>query len=232
MSARRLALLLAGAALLAPAAPAAAQSPTTLVVIETAEVRATPDTAIVSASIRRVAGRAAVARRRVERSLAVKLRALAALGVTRTDIRTDEISSFRIRSRGRTLFRAATSLRIRTTDLPRLERILGALGGADLEGPEFSVSDSTAARQEATRVALDRARRRADAAAAAVGLRVAGIRRVDLNPEFGYGAASIDFLSGEDESTAGGGGTNPPITVEPGQEEITVAVAVIYDLAP
>ena len=189
-------------ALLAPAAPAAAQDPTTLVVVETADVRATPDTAEVGATIRRADRSAAAARRRVERALAAKLRRLAALGVPRTDIRTESISSFRTRRHGRTVYRASTSLRIRTTDIARLPGILRALGGADLDGPEFSVSDSTVARQDATRLALERARRRADAAAAALGLRVAAIRKVDLNPEW-----AID-TGGSDDSASSGGGSS------------------------
>ena len=172
MPARRLIPLLAAAALLAPAATATAQDPTTLVVVETADVRAAPDTAQVGATIRRADRSAAAARRRVERALATKLRRLAALGVPRADIRTEAIESFRSRRKGRTTYRASTSLRIRTTDLDRLPAILGALAGADLSGPEFSISDSTAARAEATQLALQRARRRADAAAAALGLRV------------------------------------------------------------
>ena len=231
MSARRLIPLLATVALLAPAAPAAAQDPTTLVVVETADVRATPDTAEVSAAIRRADRTAARARRRVERALTAKLRRLAALGVPRTDIRTESISSFRTRRHGRTVYRASTSLRIRTTDLARLPAILRALGGADLDGPEFSISDSTVARQEATRLALERARRRADAAATALGLRVTAIRKVDLNPEW-----AIDTGGSDDSASSGGGsddsGSSAPIRVEPGQEQVTVAVAVIFALAP
>ena len=158
-------------------------------------------------------------------------RRLAALGVPRTDIRTESISSFRTRRHGRTVYRASTSLRIRTTDLARLPAILRALGGADLDGPEFSISDSTVARQEATRLALERARRRADAAATALGLRVTAIRKVDLNPEW-----AIDTGGSDDSASSGGGsrgsGSSAPIRVEPGQEQVTVAVAVIFALAP
>lgn len=223
--------LLAAAALLAPVAPAAAQDPTTLVVVETAHLRATPDTAEVSAGIRRTERSAAVARRGVERSLAAKLRRLAALGVPRTDVRTEQIASERGRRHGRAFYRAFTSLRIRTTDLAKLPGILRALGGADLDGPEFSISDDSAARQDATRLALQRARRRADAAAATLGLRVVAIRKVDLNPEWAIDTSGSEPSSGD----SGGGGSSrspAPIRVEPGQEEVTVSVAVIFVMAP
>jgi len=223
--------LIAAAALLAPVASAAAQDPTTLVMVETADICATPDTAAVGADIRRADTTAARARRRVERALSVKLRRLAALGVPRTDIRTESIQSSRTRRHGRTVHRAATSLRIRTTDLAKLPAILRALGGADLDGLEFSLSDDTAARQDSTRLALERARRRADAAAATLGLRVVAIRKVDLNPEWAIDTSGSEPASG-DARGGGDSGSPAPIRVEPGQEEVTVSVAVIFALAP
>jgi uncharacterized protein YggE len=229
MRLRRLAPLLLAAAL-APAAPAAAQDPTTLVVVETAFVRATPDTATVGAEITRRARTPAVARRAVERRVQEVLRNLDALGVPRADVQTAAIRTYRTRRRGKVRHVASTSLRIRTTDLDLLERILGALGGASIEGPEFDVSDSTAARQEATAIALGRARRRADAAAGAVGMRVLAIRKVDLNPEFGYDSSTEAAGGGRDDSDGGGGGGG--VTIEPGREEIGVAVAVVYEIGP
>jgi len=229
MRLRRLTPLLA-AGLLVPAAPAAAQDPTTLVVVETARVQAAPDTATINATVRRRAGRPAVARRRVERRLAEILRALDGLGVPRTDVQTEAVQRLTTRRRGRLSHIAQTTLRIRTRDLAKVGPIIDALGGANVDGPEFEVTDSTAARQQATATALARARTRADAAAAAVGQRVVAIRRVDLNPEFGYDVGVTDRSSalrgGEDE--AGGGGA----TIEPGQEDVLVAVAVVYEIAP
>ena len=73
MSPRRLALTAVLTALLVPAAPAAAQEPTQLVVVEVATVRVAPDTATVGAHLSREARSAAVARRRVERRVAAVL---------------------------------------------------------------------------------------------------------------------------------------------------------------
>ncbi len=228
MRLRRLALPFVATALLAPAAPAAAQDPTPLVVVEVATVRAAPDTATVGGEITRRARSAAIARRLVERRVAAVLRNLDALGVARADVRTGSVSSFRTRRRGRVRYHASTSLEVRTTDLAKLGAILAAFGGASISGPEFEVSDSTAARQDATRIALQRARLRADAAAAALGLRVIAIRKVDLNPEF-----AVDTST---DSAAGGGSAESPsrggIDIEPGLEEVSVAVAVVYEIGP
>jgi uncharacterized protein YggE len=215
--------------LLLAAAPAAAQDPTQLVVVEVAEVRAEPDVASLTAQIGRTARSPAVARRRVERRVAEVLRALEAIGIPRADIRTSGVESYRSRRRGRTRHHAATTLAIRVADLDLLGRVVGALRGADIEGPDFSVSDETAARQEATRIALERARRRADDAAAALGQRVVAIRKVDLNPEFGYDSGYSPASGGEDESAAGGGGS---VQIERGREVVAVAVAVVYEIGP
>jgi uncharacterized protein YggE len=229
MPARSLVPLIVGASLIA-AAPAAAQEPTELVVVEVANVRVAPDTATVGGRVSRQARSAAVARRRVERRVAAVLRNLDALGVPRADIRTGDVESFRTRRRGKLRHVASSSLFVRTTDLERLGRIVAAFGGADISGPEFEVTDDTAARQEATRIALERARRRADAAAAALGQRVLAIRKVDLNAEFEYDSSSYSPASGgQDDSGSGGGGN---VRIEPGREEVTAAVAVIYAIGP
>lgn len=229
MRLRRLPPLFAATALLAPAAPATAQEPTPLIVVEIATVRAEPDAATVGAEIARTAGSAAGARRRVERRVATVLRKLDALGVERADVRTDAVNSYRTRRKGRVRHIALTSLQVRTTELEKLGRILRAFGDASISGPEFEVTDATAARQDATRIALQRSRRRADAAAAALGLRVVAIRQVDLNAEFDHDPSFQDMSGGgTDDSGEGGGGP----AVEPGRERVSVAVAVVYELAP
>jgi uncharacterized protein YggE len=221
-------LVLAASVLVA--APAAAQEPTQLVVVEVANVRVAPDTATVGAEISRVARSAAVARRRVERRVAEVLRALDALGVPRADVRTGDLNSYRTRRRGRVRRVVSTSLQVRTTNLENLGRIVAAFGGASISGPEFEVTDDTAARQEATRIALERARRRADAAAAALGQRVLAIRKVDLNAEVGYDSSFDAASGGEDQAESGGGGGS--VRIEPGRQEVAVAVAVIYEIGP
>jgi uncharacterized protein len=229
MRIRRVFPLLLATFVLAPAVPAAAQELTQLVVVEVATVRAVPDTATVAAEITRRARSAAAARRRVERRVAAVLSKLDTLGVPRAEVRTRAVNSFRTRRRGRVRHHASTSLEVRTTDLAKLSQILGAFGGASISGPEFEVSDTTAARQEATTIALQRARARAEAAAAALGLRIVAIRKVDLNAEFGYDAAPEPAAGGGTNDSAGSGGG---VSIEPGREQVAVAVAVVYEIGP
>ena len=232
MRIRRVFPLLLATFVLAPAVPAAAQEPTQLVVVEVATVRAAPDTATVAAEITRRARSAAAARRRVERRVAAVLSKLDALGVPRAEVRTRAVNSFRTRRRGRVRHHASTSLEVRTTDLAKLSQILAAFGGENISGPEFEVSDPTAARQEATAIALQRARARAEAAAAALGLRVVAIRKVDLNAEFGYDAAPEPAAGGGTNDSASSGGGGGGVSIEPGREQVAVAVAVVYEIGP
>lgn len=228
-SARRasIAVLATLAAVVAGAVPAAAQDATTLVIVETASVRATPDAADLQAVVQRRGRTAGIARRRAEARVRALVAGVRELGVVAEDIRTNLFETYTQRRRGRTFTVANRGVEIRVSDLSRLEAIVAELGGTLQGGPEFIVSDPTEERAAAANIALGRARARADAAAAALGMRVLGIRSVDLSPELGYDGPTPTSVS-RDESESGGGS----VTVETGQNRIGAAVAVIYEIGP
>lgn len=62
-------------------------------------------------------------------------------------------------------------------------------------------------------------------------MRVLRIRKVDLSPEFGYDSDGFEAAGGgtDESEDAGGGGA---LAVEPGQNRIVAAVAVIYEIGP
>lgn len=223
---------LAAVAVLAPAAPAAAQEPTELLVVESASVRVAPDTADLYASIQRRARTPVAARRLVERRLDAVLARLVATGLPREEVQTERIASYRTRREGRVRHVATTTLSIRTTRLELLGAVVGALRGTSIDGPEFSVADPSVATREATRIALARARARADDAATAMGMRVTGTVRVDLSPETGYGAGGFGGVDDEDSGGGGSAERGGDATVIPGELELFAAVAVVYALAP
>ena len=112
------------------------------------------------------------------------------------------------------------------------ERLIDAAAeaGADQIGdPEFGFADPSAGRTLATRAALADARRRADDAAAVVGLRITGVRSVNLDPD-----SDGDF--GEQNSSGAAGGSDDsakaPTQVSPGTRDFTERVRVIYTVAP
>jgi len=153
---------------------------------------------------------------------------LAALGIARADVQTPavELRRITVRSRGRRLVRyeAASLVEVRTGRIGLVDDILAAAtssGATLVSGPEFSVQDDTEARLAATRTALERARRRADAAAAVLGLRVVGVRSVELDP--GQGVAERDAAPEERAAAA-------PPPVEPGREPVSATVVVVFTL--
>ncbi len=216
------------AAVLASAAPAAAQDPATLTIVETATVRATPDAAELDASVERSARTVRAARRKVERRLRGLLATLQEIGLPAEAIRTGSFETYTIRRKDRRTGHAIRRVAIRVDDLAQLEAVVAALGGAVQGEIEFIVSDPTEERAAATAIALQRARARADAAAAALGMRVLAIRRVDLSPQFGI-AYGVDE-SEDSAARAEGGGEE--IAVEVGENEIGAAVAVVYEIGP
>jgi uncharacterized protein YggE len=215
------------AAVLAAAVPASAQDPTTLTIVETATVRATPDAAELDAAVERRARTVPAARRKVERRVRGLLAELQEIGVPAEAIRTGTFETYTTRRKGRRTSHALRGIAVRVDDLAQLDAVATALGGA-LQGEiRFIVSDPTDERAAATSIALQRARTRADAAAAALGMRVLGIRRVDLSPQFGIAYGQDDS---EEAARAVGGGEE--IGVEVGENEIGAAVAVVYEIGP
>jgi uncharacterized protein YggE len=105
----------------------------------------------------------------------------------------------------------------------------GSRRGADaISDPDFGFADPSNGRTLATRAALADARRRADDAAAVAGLRITGVRSVNLDPSSDGGFDDSD--SGA--TTGGGAEKRPSTTVSPGTRDFTEFVRVIYTAAP
>ncbi len=211
----------------APAAP-----PATLAVDGTGLVAVRPDVARFDVFVRRTAATSARARALVAARVEGVLRVLRRAGVDEAAIRTEYLSVRRVRvrrgGRVRSLVRAETLLSVRSVPLDPVIALIDdvADAGGDLQGLEFFVADPAAGRREATREALDDARRRADEAAAQTGQRVTGVQSIDLDPQ-------TDPREGFDEEAArGGGGGSTEVPVRPGQQEVVARVRVVYTIAP
>ena len=219
------------------AAPAAAQTadPPTIAAAGEGRVFLVPDQASIFLSIDRVRPTSREARTVVNRRIAAARRAVLAQGIEPRSIRTSGIAVMRERVRARrgrparTRYRASAELVILSRDIPRLGRVIDAAAdtGVDVFGPDFAFSDPTEGNILATRAALTDARRRADDAAAQLGLRVTGVQSVDLSP----GIGDFDF-GGSDDSGAGGGDEEEGTRVLPGERAFTVTVKVTYTVAP
>jgi uncharacterized protein len=213
-----------------PAAAQQATEPPSLAAVGIGRVLVRPDQAELFVSVRRVAPTSRGARRLANRRLAAIRRAARGRGVAAEDVRTVGVSISRERRRARrgrparTVFSASSDLTVIVRDIDRVGEIIDALSdaGGNVFGPEFSVSDPSRPTMQATRAALDDARRRADDAAARTGHRITGIRSIDIAPGVGG--------FGDEEQAAGGGELRTQI--EPGEEEIVAIVRVVYTIAP
>jgi len=164
--------------------------------------------------------------------MAAVLKAVKAGGVAEPDIRTVglTIQRERVGKKRRIRYRAEQAIVVHVRAVAGLAPLIDAVAeaGADSIGdPEFGFADPSAGRTLATRAALADARRRADDAAAVAGLRITGVRTVDLDPQNDAGYS--------DSANSGSGGSakaDAPTTVSPGTQDFTELVRVVYTAAP
>ena len=223
------------------AAPAAAQTQPvdttpTLTADGSGTATLTPDVADFAAGVARIAPTSRGARNAANRRMAAVLKAVKAGGVADADIRTVGLTiqreRVRVKKKTRVRYRAEQTIVVHVRNVATLAPLIDAAAeaGADQFGdPEFGFADPSAGRTLATRAALADARRRADDAAAVVGLRITGVRSVNLDPD-----SDGDF--GEENSSGAAGGSDDsakaPTQVSPGTRDFTERVRVIYTVAP
>jgi uncharacterized protein len=237
---RALLVVFAALVLAAPAQAQAAPDPTTLSVTGRATVQVTPDLATVGVEVRRAGLTGEAARSSVDRRTNQILSGLARLGITRTEVQTSGITLQEQRlkprrkgGRARVRFVALNDLTVRTKRLAALSGLFGVVtraGATDVSGPDFSVEDRTPGRATATTAAVADARRRAEAAAAALGLRVTGVRSVVLDPESRSDGVAVEPTSAT--GSPSGSEKTPPTPVRPGTEDVDATVSVVFLLAP
>ena len=234
---------LVGLALFAAlAAPAAAQTqPVDTTPLISADgvgsATLTPDVADFNTGVSRVAPTSRGARNSANRRIAAVLKAVKAGGVADADIRTVGLTiqreRVRVKKRTRVRYRAEQTIVVHVRNVATLAPLIDAVAeaGADRIGdPEFGFADPSAGRTLATRAALADARRRADDAAAVAGLRITGVRSVNLDPGSDDGFDS-------DSAAGGTGGSDDseksaPTTVSPGTRDFVEFVRVVYTAAP
>ena len=226
-------LFAALAATLLLAAPAAAQTTDTtptIAVDGNGTATLVPDIADFQAGVLRRAPTSAAARRSANARIAAILKAVKAHGVADADIQTSGLSVERRRVHHRVRYTARQTLTIRSRDVRHLGALLDAVAnaGADsVEAPEFGFADPSQGQQLAERAALADARKRADAAAAQTGLTITGVRSVDLDPQSGA-------FEPQSVGASGGGSAKAPrpTRIEPGTQDFSATVRVVYTAAP
>jgi uncharacterized protein YggE len=195
----------------------------------------TPDVADFAAGVSRVAPTSRGARNSANTRMAAILKAVKAGGVADADVRTVGLTidreRVRVKKRTRVRYRAEQTIVVHVRNVGSLARLIDAVAeaGADRIGdPEFGFADPSAGRTLATRAALADARRRADDAAAVAGLRITGVRSVNLDPSSDDSFESESGASGGSDDSA----RSAPTTVSPGTRDFVERVRVVYTAAP
>lgn len=238
--------LVSGLACLLLAAPAAAQTPTptpdttpTIAADGVGRAALTPDIAEFAAYASETAATSSAARSAANRVVRAIRAATVGAGVAATDVRTLGVSVRRERVKKRrkpakTVYVARQAIAIKVRDLTKLGPLLDAsaeAGAEGVEGPEFDFADPSAGRLLATRAALADARKRADDAAAQVGLRITGVRSVVLAPDSDQ-EYSTPTSGGSENASSGGDSDDGPTEVSPGTRDFVEQVRVVFTVVP
>ena len=247
MSRLLLAALVAGA--LALPSSALAQSPapaaptyTPLAVTGKATVDVRPDRVEVSYTIERKGKTKSLARSAVARRAALLLSKLGALGVDPLGVRFSDVVLYKdpATSGKKTRYVGSGIVVARTAKVELAGQLvdLGTALGADVRGPAYSLVDDNAARDDAMRVAVEHARRRAEIVAGGLGMRIVRVRSVSLDGAYvntGTSAPVPTSQSGSPVSSPSPGSPQPaqpttPTPVAPGALQVSASVSVTYDL--
>jgi uncharacterized protein len=232
-----LALLTGTETLTAQQAPQAAAQ-RVIRVMGTGEVRTIPDQAHLDLSVETFAATARAAGEENARTMDRVIRALTGAGVPRAQIQTRGYLLFPEyaqpdrppvpRVEGATEgpriigYRARNTVSVRTQDLARVGSLIDTALGAGanrFDGLRFSIQDAEAVQNQAIRQASERARRTAEAMAAALGVRLGAIVEAStvadpIRPMMQFERAAMADIG--------------PTPIEPGEEAVSATVTVVF----
>ena len=229
--------LFVAAALAVPASAAEVQIQSQGPVVEltiTETVKARPDIATVSAGVTSNARTAVEAMRLNAQRMSSVVQRIQALGIAEEDVQTAGINlgaqyDYDQANRQQVFrgYQASNRVSVTLRDIERTGEVLDALvaaGATDIGGPDFSMEDDTAARAQARRAALERARALASEYARSVGysdlrlLEVSEVIATDQPMPFARDAIMVTGARAE---------TTP---VEPGLVGTGVTVTAKYEM--
>jgi uncharacterized protein YggE len=126
-------------------------------------------------------------------------------------------------------YRASNTVSVRVTDVRLVGGIIDAgleAGANQLQGVSFGLQDDLAAREEALRMAIAEARRKAEAMANALGANLAGVLRVN------EGGVFVQQPVMEMGARAMAAQQMVPTPVAPGSVSVSASVSIEYRISP
>jgi uncharacterized protein YggE len=147
---------------------------------------------------------------------------LAALGIARSDMQSSGVYTYHDETSGD--YQASNSLAVTLHDPSQAGKVLAEAsdaGADDVSGPSFSVADQDAAYRDALRKAMQDARAKADAAAAAMGVHVTGVVSVtdQTQPD-----QPVPFMA----AAAGRAASTPNVPIATGTLDVSASVVVVF----
>ena len=187
-----------------------------------------PDMADVSVGVQVIRQTLAAARDDAAQQMNAVIAALHALGLTDADLETAYLDisptyDYTGQSQRITGYQVTNQLTVHVKDLAKLAAVVDdsvSAGATTINGISFRVSDQTAAEAQARTAAVQDARARADALAAAAGVTITGVASISetsFTPPIWYGQPAQD-----------GAGTPTPII--PGMSAISIDISVVYTI--
>jgi uncharacterized protein len=208
-------------------------SPSTVQVSATAEVRAVPDTAMISAGVVTQNPTAKAAMQANATRMSAVMEAIKAAGIDAKDIQTSGINlqpQYRYAENQPpvvTSYQASNTVNVRIRKIDGIGPVMDALvakGANQINGPSFMLANEEAALDQARKDAVARARKRADLYAEAAGMRV---RRIISISEGGGMQQPMPMMRSMAMEAKQAMADTP---VAPGETSLSVTVNMLFEL--
>ena len=204
---------------------------TLLQITATGSAEARPDEARFTAGVSTLGATAAAASTANNETIARVTRALEALGVKKDDLQTKSVTLGRIdygKDRGR--FRAENTIEVRMRDVAKAGEAIAATtdaGANVLSGPDLRVTDGERTKNAAFAAAYRAARSRAEAVAAASGMKIARVLAIRDDSA----GAPAPYYGAEEMADAAVAQTAAPPPVHAGLDTSLMRIRVDFALA-
>jgi uncharacterized protein len=210
-----------------------APMPQTLNISATAEVRAVPDTAMISAGVVTQSPTAKAAMQANATRMGAVMDAIKAAGVEAKDIQTTGINlqpQYRYAENQPpvvTSYQASNNVNVRIRKIDGIGPVMDALvakGANQINGPTFTLANEEAALDQARKEAVARARKRADLYADAAGLRVKRILSISEGGNMAQPMPMMRAMAMENKQAM----ADTPVA--PGETSLSVTVNMMFEL--
>jgi uncharacterized protein YggE len=193
-----------------------------------------PDTATIMLGVSEAAKGAVQAQSTVNKKIEAIKKALIKAGAKESDISISDLSVWGNydysdgQEQKLVGYTASHTLNIMTSDMAKVGPLIDAslsAGANQLQGVTFSVKNNDAAYEKALKLAVEKAREKADVMAAAAGLKLGAIKTLTEGTDYGYSPFVNAKYAVEDM-----GEGSVPTPIDTGMVTVSATVTVVYNL--